>query len=150
MPLDRLALLDWLLPHCEPGTASIMYAKGKGDGPGWANGEADVARAVAAYRAGRLSAEQFSSITQDDKRYVLAGGNRLGFVPHRDGLVTRFCMDFDDHEGDGGNVHLAEAVDRFLVAVSIKFTSKGGKGLHCLYALAEPIAVEKFVEWAKA
>ena len=150
MPLDRLALLDWLLPHCEPGTASIMYPKGKSDGPGWANGEADVARAIAAYRAGSLCAEQFSSITQDGKRYSIAGGTRLGLVPHRDGLVARFCMDFDDHDGDGGNVHLAEAVDRFLGATAIKFTSQGGKGLHCLYALAEPMSVETFVEWAKA
>lgn len=150
MPLDRLALLDWLLPHCEPGTASVMYPKGKADGPGWVNGEADMARAVAAYRAGALTAEQFSSITQDGKQYVVAGGNRLGLVPHRDGLVALFCLDFDDHEGDGGNVHLANAIDRFLGAESIKFTSKGGKGLHCHYALAEPMPVETFVEWAKA
>lgn len=54
-----------------------------------------------------------------------------------------------DQHGDGGNVHLAEAVDRFLGAEAIKFTSKGGKGLHCLYALAEPMSVEAFVEWAE-
>ena len=42
------------------------------------------------------------------------------------------------------------AVDRFLAAESIKFASKGGKGLHCYYALAEPMPVEAFVEWAKA
>jgi hypothetical protein len=150
MLLDRLALLDWLLPHCEPGTASIMYPKGKSDGPGWANGEADVARAVDAYRAGTLSAEQFSSITLDSKQYVISGGTRLGLVPHRDGMVARFCLDFDDHDGDGGNVHLAQAIDRFLCAESVKFTSKGGKGLHCYYALTEPMPVEAFVEWAKS
>ena len=84
MPLDRLALLDWLLPHCEPGTVGVMYAKGKSDGPGWVNGEADAARAVAAFRSGTLRDEQFSSITQDGKQYVIAGGTRLGLVPHRD------------------------------------------------------------------
>lgn len=29
MTIDRLALLDWLLPHCEPDTASVLYRKGK-------------------------------------------------------------------------------------------------------------------------
>jgi putative DNA primase/helicase len=149
MPVDRLALLDWLLPHCEPGAASIMYAKAKGDGPGWVNGEADVQRAVAAFRTGVLTGEQFSSITQDGKQYTIAGGSRLGLVPHRDGLVARFCLDFDDHDGDGGNVHLAAAADRFLGAEAIRFASKSGKGLHALYALAEPAPVEAFVEWAK-
>ena len=150
MAMDRLTLLDWLLPHCEPATASIMYPKGASDSPGWVHGQDDADRAVAAYRAGALQAEEFASITQDGKRYVIAGGNRLGLVPHRDGVVARFCLDFDDHEGDGGNVHLASAIDRFLGAESIKVTSKGGKGLHCLYALADPMPVESFVAWAKA
>jgi hypothetical protein len=149
MAIDRHSLVDWLLPHCEPGTASVMYPKGKNEGPGWVNGEADVERAIAAYRAGTLGDERFSSMTQDGKKYVIAGGTRMGLVPHRDGMVARFCMDFDDHAGDGGNVHLAEAVDRFLGATSIKFSSKSGKGLHCYYALAEPIAVDTFVELAK-
>ena len=47
----------------------------------------DVDRAVAAYRASRLQTEKFASITQDGKRYVIAGGTRLGLVPHRDGVV---------------------------------------------------------------
>ena len=42
MAIDRHRLVDWLLPHCEPGTASVMYPKGKSEGPGWVNGEADV------------------------------------------------------------------------------------------------------------
>jgi putative DNA primase/helicase len=150
MTIDRLALLDWLLPHCEPDAASVMYAKAKGDGPGWVRGEADVARAVAAYRAGTLEAEAFESITKDSRPYQITGGTRLGLVPHRDGRVARFCLDFDDHGGDGGTVHLAGAVDRFLSAEAVAFTSKGGKGLHCLYALAEPVPVEAFVAWAKA
>jgi putative DNA primase/helicase len=149
MTIDRLALLDWLWPYCEPDTVSVMYAKAKGDGPGWVNGHADVERAIAAYRAGTLAGEEFASITQDGKRYSIAGGTRLGLVPHRDGLVTRFCLDFDDHNGDGGNVHLADAIDRFLGAAAIRFSSKGSKGLHCLYALAEPIGVEAFVQWAQ-
>jgi hypothetical protein len=149
MSIDRLVLLDWLLPHYEPGTASIMCLKGKNEGPGWANGEADVARAIKAYRAGALSAEQFASITQDGKQYVIADGTRHGLVPHRDCLVVRFCLAFDDHECDGGNVHLAESVDRFPGAESVKFTRKGGKGLHCYNALAEPMSVEAFVDWAR-
>lgn len=150
MTLDRSALLEWLLPYCEPGTASIMYPKGPKEGPGWVQTPDDVERAVAAWRAGTLPAERFASITQDGKRYTIANGTRLGLVPHRDGAVARFCLDFDDHEGDGGNVHLAQAIDRFLGAEAIKFSSKGGKGLHCLYALTQPMPVEAFVEWAKA
>lgn len=150
MAIDRLTLLDWLLPHCEPATASIMYPRGRDEGPGWVNGQADVERAIAAYRAGTLPAERFTSITQDGKRYTIVVGTRLGIVPHRDGVVARFCLDFDDHDGDGGNVHLAAAIDRFLGAEAVKFTSKGGKGIHCHYALAEPEPVETFVAWAKA
>jgi hypothetical protein len=29
MTIDRPALLEWLLPHCEPDTASVLYRKGK-------------------------------------------------------------------------------------------------------------------------
>ncbi len=150
MPIDRLQLLDWLLPHCEPGTASILYPKGSTAGPGWVQTPDDVERAVAAYRNGTLPAERFGSVTKNGKRYTIANGTRLGLVPHRDGVVARFCLDFDDHDQDGGNVHLVAAVDRFLVAESLKFTSKGGKGVHCLYALAQPMPVEQFVEWARA
>ena len=94
MTMDRIALLDWLLPHCESHTASIMYAKGANEGPGWVNGPADEERAVAAYRSGTLHAEEFSSITQDGKHYNIAAGSRLGLVPHRDGLVVAFLPGF--------------------------------------------------------
>ena len=150
LPPDRISLLDWLLPHCEAETASLLYTKGTTDGPGWVNGADDVIRAVTAFRAGTLTSEEFASITQDGRRYSITGATRLGLVPHRDGRVSRFCCDFDDHAGDGGNVHLAAAIDRFLGAESIQFTSKSGRGLHCYYALAEPVSVEQFVAWAKA
>ncbi len=32
MSIDRLSLLEWLLPYCEPNTVCIMYPKGKSDG----------------------------------------------------------------------------------------------------------------------
>jgi len=147
--VDRLALLDWLLPHCHTESACVLYPKGKGAGPGWVQGAEDVARAVRAFREGMLDRETFSSVTRDGRPYTVVGGTRLGLVPHRDGLVARFCLDLDDH-GDGGNVHLAPALDRFLGAESVKFSSKSGKGLHCFYALAEPVPVGKFVAWAKA
>jgi len=150
MTIDRLMLFDRLRPHCEPDAASVMYAKAKGDGPGWVNGPADVDRAVAAYRAGTLADETFESVTKDSRRYTISGGTRLGLVPHRDGRVARFCLDFDDHGGDGGTVHLADAVDRFLGAEAVRFTSKGGRGLHAYYAFVEPVAAEAFVEWARA
>ena len=92
MTVGRLALLDRLLPHCEPDTASVMYPKGKDEGPGWVHGRADVERAIAAYRAGTLSGQKFASVTQDGRRYTIAGGTRLGLVPHRYGLneLARF------------------------------------------------------------
>jgi putative DNA primase/helicase len=150
MTIDRLALLAWLLPHCEAVTASLMYSKGASDGPGWVNGEEDVERAISAFRAGTLASEQFASITKDGRRYTITEASRLGLVPHRDGMVGRFCIDLDDHGDDGGNVHLAPAIDRFFGAESIKFTSKSGKGLHCFFALAEPVPVEWFIAWASA
>ena len=39
---DRLALLDWLLPCCEPGTACVSYPQGEKIGPGWVQGAEDV------------------------------------------------------------------------------------------------------------
>jgi P4 family phage/plasmid primase-like protien len=150
MSLDRLSLLEWLLPHCEPDTVCLMYPKRKSDGPGWVNGREDSERAIEAYRAGSLVAESFDSITQDGKPYRITSSSRLALVPHHDGFVSRICFDFDDHEGDGGNVHLADRVDRFLDADAIRFTSKSGKGLHCIYALAEPMTTDVFIEWSKA
>ncbi len=54
LPPDRISLLDWLHPHCEAETASLLYTKGATDGPGWVNGADDVIRAVTAFRAGTL------------------------------------------------------------------------------------------------
>lgn len=99
MSIDRLSLLEWLLPYCEPNTVCIMYPKGKSDGPGWVNGQELSDRAIGAYRAGSLASESFDSITQDGKPYRITHGSRLALVPHRDGGVVRVCFDFDDHEG---------------------------------------------------
>jgi P4 family phage/plasmid primase-like protien len=150
MSLDRQQLLEWLLPYCENNTVCVMYPKGKSDGPGWVNGQEDSQRAINAYRAGSLASESFDSITQDGKQYRITNGSRLALVPHLEREVSRICFDFDDHDGDGGNVHLADRIDRFLGAKSIRFTSKGGKGLHCFYALAEQMDIESFIEWASA
>jgi P4 family phage/plasmid primase-like protien len=148
--IDRAALLDWLLPHCEPGSACILYPQGKDEGPGWANGTEDVTRAVNAWRERTLERESFDSVTRDGRAYRITGGLRLGLVPHRDGLVARFCLDYDGHEGQTGNVHLADAVDRFLGAQAVRFTSRSGCGLHGFYGLAEPVTVETFLSWTKA
>ncbi len=103
MSIDRLSLLEWLLPYCEPNTVCIMYPKGKSDRPGWVNGQELSDRAIGAYRAGSLASESFDSITQDGKPYRITHGSRLTLVPHRDGGVVRVCFDFDDHEGDGAS-----------------------------------------------
>ncbi|MFN3297553.1 AAA family ATPase [Caldimonas sp.] len=149
-PTDRFALFDWLWPACEPDQASVLYLKGAEPGPGWIAGEADVQRALAAWRSGTLTCEAFDSVTQDNRPYRILAGTRLGLVPHRDGQVSRFCIDLDDHAGDGGNVRLAPAVNRFLGSKGLFFTSKSGKGLHCFYDLAQPMPVEAFIAWAKA
>lgn len=148
--VERAALLDWLLPHCEPGTACVIYPQGKDTGPGWVQGAEDVTRAVNAWRAGALEREEFDSITRDGRAYKIRGGVRLGLVPHRDGLVARFCLDYDGHDAQAGNVHLADATGRFFGAKAVRFTSKSGRGLHCFYELAEPVPIEAFLAWAKA
>jgi P4 family phage/plasmid primase-like protien len=148
-PIHRTALLEWLLPHCEPDSACVIYPQGKDRGPGWVQGAEDVNRAVDAWRKGTLGHEEFDSITRDGRGYKIKGGLRLGLVPHRDGHVARFCIDFDGHGGQASNVHLADAVDRFLGAKAVRFTSKSGRGLHCFYHLAEPLPIEAFLIWAK-
>jgi hypothetical protein len=115
-----------------------MYAKAKGDGPGWVCGTDDVTRAITAYRAGTLAGEEFVSITNDGRRYTIAGIMRLGLVPHRDELVARFCLDLDYHSGDYGNVHLADALAR-LRGICLVTASETGDGNHLDEALGKDI-----------
>ncbi|MFO0875133.1 MAG: phage/plasmid primase, P4 family [Phycisphaerales bacterium] len=149
--IDRLALLEWLRPNCEPDRVALLYPKRGGDlSPGWVMSQADAERALASYRDGTLPTESFQSITKSGKAYRIKGAVRLGLVPHRNGRVLAFCVDLDDHAGDGGTVHLGDAVARFLGAEPIVFTSKGGKGLHCFFRLAQPIEADAFVVWSRA
>lgn len=148
--IDRFQLLDWLAPNCEPDRACLLYPKkGSGLSPGWVMDRESVQRAIEAHRNGALEAEAFQSATKRGKPYRITGAVRLGLVPHRNGRVLVFCVDLDDH-GDGGTVHLAKAINRFIGAEPLTFSSKGGKGLHCFYRMAEPVRDEVFVQWAKA
>lgn len=149
--IDRIALLDWLLPNCERDRVAILYPKGRnGLSPGWVTGLRDAARAIEAYRHGRLPDESFTSVTHKGIPYKITKGERLGLVPHRNGRVATFCADLDDHTGDGGNVHVVAALSTFLGAQPIVYTSKGGKGLHCFFRLAQSVDAGAFVTWARA
>jgi len=86
--IDRFALLDWLEPNCEPDRVALLYPKGdRGLSPGWVIGRADAQRAIAAYRAGTLDEETFTSTTKHGKQYRIRGAGRLGLVPHRNDRV---------------------------------------------------------------
>lgn len=148
-PIDRLALLDWLLPFCEPAAASLRYPKGSKMGPGWVYGEEDVARAIGAFREGTLAEQTFHSRTQEGLPYTIENASGLGLVAHRDGRVTIICLDFDDHEGDGGNVRLLEPISRFLGARPVVFTSRSGKGFHAFFRLSASVPVEEFRVWTR-
>jgi putative DNA primase/helicase len=149
--MDRFALLDWLLPACEAETAALFYPKtALVLSPGWVHTAADVERAVAAYRDERLPAETFESVTQNGKPYTIRGAQRLGLVPHRNGNVSIFCVDLDDHAGDGGNVHLQSPISIFLGAEPICITSKSGRGRHLFFQLHSPMPIDAFVRWGKA
>ena len=150
-PVDRTALLDWLAPNCEPDRVAVLYPKGeKGLSPGWVTGREDVTRALAAYRNGTLADEAFTAVTKKGVKYRIIGGARLGLIPHRNGFVLVFCVDLDDHEGNGGNVHILAALKRFFGAEPLVFTSKSGAGLHVFFRLREPMDSEAFVAWARA
>jgi putative DNA primase/helicase len=147
--ITRIELLDWLLPVCDPGAAALAYPKAHRVGPGWIYGEADVARAVAAFRDETLGSCTFQSVTQKNVGYTIADPSRLGLVAHRDGMVTVFCIDFDDHGGDGGNLALLGPVARFLGAAPLVFTSRSGKGFHAFFRLETPRPVADLVRWSK-
>lgn len=148
--IDRFALLEWLLPNCEPDRVALLYPQGdNGLSPGWAMGRENATRAIEAYRNGTLAEETFRSKTKRGKPYRITGAVRLGLVPHRNKRVQIFCVDLDDH-GDGATVPLAAAINRFFGPEPLTFSSKGGKGLHCFFRLAEPMNDEAFVQWAKA
>jgi len=149
--IDRLALLDWLLPHCDRRRVALLYPKGnEGPSPGWVKNRPDVDRAVEAYREGTLEMQNFGSITQKGKAYRISGAQRLGLVPHRDGAVYVFCVDLDDHVGDGGNVGLLDAAKRFLGAEPVVYSSKRAMGLHLYFRLAKPVPVVEFVRWLRS
>ncbi|MBX3324095.1 MAG: hypothetical protein KF757_14030 [Phycisphaeraceae bacterium] len=149
--IDRFSLLELLLPNCEPDRVALLYPMREGElSPGWVMSRADAERAIDAYRRGTLADESFESKNKGGKPYRIHGAVRLGLVPHREGRVQVFCVDLDDHTGDGGTVPLADSVARFLAAEPIVFTSKGGKGLHCFFRLAQPMDADAFVAWSKA
>lgn len=148
--ISRLDLLDWLLPCCEPASASLRYPKGSKVGPGWVYGEDDVARAIEAFRNGTLAEQVFYSRTQEGLPYTIENASRLGLVAHRNGQVTIFCIDFDDHHGNGGNTRLLDPVSRFLGARPLVFTSRSGRGYHAFFRLTTPMPVDDFIRWWKA
>lgn len=135
---------------CSATDAAVRYPKADGKpGPGWVRGTADVDRAFEAFENGTLRDEVFDSVTLEGVPYTIRGADRLGAVLHREGLVHVFCVDLDDHTGDGGNVRLERPLARFIGADPIVFTSKGGKGVHCFFKLSAPLPVEEFVRWCK-
>ena len=150
MEINRHQLLEWLRPHCEPDAVALMYPKGKVNGPGWVHGDEDASRAISAYADGTLEREVFGSTKQDGTPYTIKKATHLGLVPHRDGMVCVFCLDLDDHTGDGGNVDQLAALSRFIGAQPVVFTSKSGTGVHAFFMLAEPLPCEEFVSWQKA
>lgn len=148
-PITRLDLLDWLLPCCEPTAAALSYPQQDKAGIGWVYGETDAFRAITAFREGTLREQSFDSVNQQGVPYTIRNPSQLGLVPHRVGMVGIFCIDLDDHHGDGGNLRLLGPVARFLGAEPVVFTSRSGKGFHALYRLATPVPVEDFRHWSK-
>lgn len=62
--IDRLQLLDWLLPCCDRRYAALLYPKGgEGLSPGWIKRNKDFDRAVESYRNGTLAEQEFESVT---------------------------------------------------------------------------------------
>jgi len=148
--ITNVDLIRWLWPYCDQENAAVMYPKSGGVlSPGWVQGEEDVLRATKAFVAGSLEGECFQSVTKEGKLYTIQGATRLGFVPHRDSMVTVFCLDLDDHTGDGGHAHLHDIYFRFFGVNTLYFTSKGGKGLHGFFRLREPMPIGDFVAWLK-
>ena len=149
--IDRLELLDWLAPQCDDRRVALLYPKGNhGTSPGWLKHRADVQRSLQAFRKGILAEQVFDSVTQSGKPYQISGAERLGLVLHRAGSVGVFCVDLDDHTGDGGTVQHLEGMKHFFGAQPITFTSKSGTGLHLFFSLEAPVPVLEFVKWAKA
>jgi len=146
--IDRFALLDWLLPFSNAGAVSLEYPKANGPGPGWVYGSETVDWAVGSYHDGSLADQSFACRTQSGNDYTITNASRLGLVLHRDEAVTVFCVDLDDHHGDGGNVASLEAVGRFLNAQPVVFSSRSGTGYHAFFRLESPMPVEDFVRWS--
>ena len=148
-PITRFGLLDAIQPFCRGDAAALRYPQRGKLGIGWIYGEEDYKRAIDAFRAGTLLGETFNSINKQGVKYVIQSPERLGLVPHRDDMVRAFCIDLDDHTGDGGNVGDLESLKRFIGADPVVFTSRGGKGLHCVFILRKPMPISAFLGWLK-
>lgn len=148
--IGRVDLIDAITPHAEPDRACIRYRDNSGRWRlGWLYDAKQVTDALAAFKDNRLPQRVYRTLNKKGAPYTIENGSHVGLVLHRDGLVRVFAFDLDDH-GEGSNTYTADAICRLLGAHPVTFTSRGGHGLHLFFRLAEPVAIEHFLAWAKA
>jgi len=148
--MNRLELFDWLAPWSQDIVAVEMPDKKIG----WVYRLDDADRAKKLWREGRLGEFECSSTLADGNgTYPIKGVTRLGLVLHRNFQVGRCCFDIDGH-GAGATLNSAnvraDAIDKLMGTTAIRFTSRGGKGLHLFFAIEPPIHTTHWLKWGKA
>lgn len=147
---NRLELFDWLTPWSQD-VVALEMPEGRF---GWVYNEDDADDAKRLWREGRLGEFECVSTTADGNcSYPIQGATRLGLVLHRNFQVARVCFDVDGHGEDDAldsAVALADEIDGLMGCAACRWTSRGGKGLHLFYALANPVHVTAWLKWCKS
>jgi len=139
--MTRIELADKILPCCEP----LAVALKSETHFGWIYDAPQIRDAVARWRAGTLAGGHYSCVNKEGVSYTVDAPQRMGVVPHRDGLVRMFAPDLDNHEGGTDTTIYDAALSRFFGAEPVRFSSKSGRGIRQVYMLKEPMPVDEFL-----
>jgi hypothetical protein len=148
--MNRQELFDWLAPWSQ----DVVAVEMSGGKFGWVYDEADANLAKQLWREGRLGEfECTSTLADGNGTYTIKSVTRLGLVLHRNFQVGRFCIDIDGH-GEGATLDTAmvraDEIDKMFGCTAVRWTSRGGKGLHLFFALESPIHITAWLKWCKS
>ena len=148
--MNRLELFERIFPFCEPDRLCLRFSSGTDEIFGWLYKQEQVDSALQAWRENRLSEISFETKNAKGENYTIISPTRAGVVPHRNGFVSFFVIDLDNHDDGADNLVYNMPLQKYFQAEPICFRSKSGKGIHQFYFLSTPISVKDFLKFSKS